>query len=309
MQEILGIVLPVFVIVGLGYVANWQRWLGDSNFDALMEFATNFAVPCLLFIAISGLDLSTSLNPALLISFYTGAFTCFLLGVFGARWLFDRAWEDSISIGFCCLFSNTVMLGLPIAERAFGAASLAPNFAIVSVHSLFCYTIGISAMEIAKARGSSILGAVRTVSIGLSRNILVLSILAAFVVNLSGLAVPSAIMDSASLIAKSALPVALFAIGGVLFRYKPEGDTKTVLYICMVSLIVHPAISLLIGTSLNLSSENLKAVVIMSAMAPGINSYLFANLYGRAMRVAASSVLFATGLTILTASLWLAILG
>ncbi len=77
----------------------------------------------------------------------------------------------------------------------------------------------------------------------------------------------------------------------------------------MVSLIVHPAISLLIGTSLNLSSENLKAVVIMSAMAPGINSYLFANLYGRAMRVAASSVLFATGLTILTASLWLAILG
>ncbi|GAA6206731.1 AEC family transporter [Cognatishimia sp. WU-CL00825] len=309
MQEIISIVLPVFIIVGLGYVANWRSWLVDTHFDALMKFATNFAVPCLLFVAISDLDLSSSFNPDLFISFYSGAFACFLIGVLGARYLFNRDWEDCISIGFSCFFSNTVMLGLPIAERAFGAHSLAPNFAIVSMHSLFCYSIGITAMETVKARGRSVLGAVRTVVKGLLRNILVLSILAAFFVNLSGLTLPGPIVDSFSLIAKSALPVALFAIGGILFRYKPEGDTKTVLFICFVSLIIHPAIALLIGTSLQLSQENLRAVVIMAAVAPGINSYLFASLYGRAMRVAASSVLFATGFTIISASLWLVILG
>jgi len=43
-------------------------------------------------------------------------------------------------------------------------------------------------------------------------------------------------------------------------------------------------------------------------MAPGVNAYVFANMYGRAKRIAASSVLLGTGLTILTAWGWLAIL-
>jgi predicted permease len=43
-------------------------------------------------------------------------------------------------------------------------------------------------------------------------------------------------------------------------------------------------------------------------MAPGVNSYLFADMYGAARRVVASTVLIATALTVLTASVWLAIL-
>ncbi len=44
-------------------------------------------------------------------------------------------------------------------------------------------------------------------------------------------------------------------------------------------------------------------------MAPGFNAYLFANMYGRAKRVAASSVLIATGASILSVWMWLALLG
>jgi predicted permease len=43
-------------------------------------------------------------------------------------------------------------------------------------------------------------------------------------------------------------------------------------------------------------------------MAPGVNAYVFANIYGHAKRVAASSVLLSTGLTIITAWVWLQIL-
>jgi predicted permease len=43
-------------------------------------------------------------------------------------------------------------------------------------------------------------------------------------------------------------------------------------------------------------------------MAPGVNAYIFANMYGQARRVAASSVLIATGLTVGTAWLWLSVL-
>ncbi len=43
-------------------------------------------------------------------------------------------------------------------------------------------------------------------------------------------------------------------------------------------------------------------------MAPGVNAYVFANMYGRARRVAASSVLIGTAGVILTGWLWLQIL-
>jgi hypothetical protein len=43
-------------------------------------------------------------------------------------------------------------------------------------------------------------------------------------------------------------------------------------------------------------------------MAPGINAYVFANMYGAARRVAASAVLIATATSILSVWVWLALL-
>jgi hypothetical protein len=43
-------------------------------------------------------------------------------------------------------------------------------------------------------------------------------------------------------------------------------------------------------------------------MAPGVNAYMFAHLYGVGKRVAASSVLVATALSIVTVWVWLHIL-
>jgi malonate transporter len=43
-------------------------------------------------------------------------------------------------------------------------------------------------------------------------------------------------------------------------------------------------------------------------MAPGVNTYIFANLYGSARRVAAASVLVGTAASIVTVWLWLLLL-
>ena len=48
--------------------------------------------------------------------------------------------------------------------------------------------------------------------------------------------------------------------------------------------------------------------MLTGAMAPGVNAYLFANSYGAAKRVAASSVLLATLISVLTIPVWLQIL-
>ena len=309
MQTLLDVIIPVFVVIGAGYIAVWRGLFPATGIDGVMRFAQNFAVPCLLFQAIAHMDLGASVNPHLLISFYAGATACFILGIFGARFLFNRDWEDCVAIGFCCLFSNSVLLGLPIAERAYGPDALTGFYAIIAFHSPFGYGLGITVMEIVRNRGQSPGRLAVSVGRAMFSNNLVIAILAGFAVNLLGIHIPNVVDDALSLMARAALPAALFALGGVLIQYRPEGDMKAIAMVCAISLLVHPAITWSIGSAFALPQDMFRAGVLTAAMAPGMNAYIFANMYGRARRVAASAVLISTGSAIFTVWFWLAVLG
>lgn len=308
MAALLDVILPVFIVIGFGYLAVWKGYFSDAGVDGLMKFTQGFAIPCLLFRAISTLDLDQNFDLALLGSFYTGALGGFIAGLLGARYLFGRDWEDSVAIGFCCLFSNSLLLGLPITERAYGADALQANYAIIAVHSPFCYAVGITAMEIARNRGDSIAALPRKVLSGMFHNALIIGITAGFIVNLGGIPLPGVLTDGIDLMVRAALPAALFGLGGVLYRYRPEGDMRTILYVVAISLILHPAIVWGLVRWNGLSVDALRSAMLTAAMAPGVNAYVFANLYGKARRVAASAVLMGTALSILTVWVWLAML-
>jgi predicted permease len=309
MQILLDVIMPVFLVIGFGYVAVWRGLFPVAGVDGVLRFAQSFAVPCLLFQAIANLDLSAAFDARLLVSFYTGAAICFALGMIGARVLFKREWEDCVAIGFCCLFSNSVLLGLPISERAYGADQLTGNYMIIALHSPFCYGLGITVMEVVRGRGQSGLALARSVGNAMFHNPLVIGILAGFAVNFSGLTIPSVVDDALSLIVRAALPAALFALGGVLIQYKPEGDMKAIAMVCCIALLLHPAIVWGMGTALAVPPDLFRSGVLTAAMAPGFNAYIFANMYGRGRRVAASSVLIATASSILTVWVWLTVLG
>ena len=302
MQALLQVILPVFLVMGFGYVAVWRRVFSHEAVDSLMNFTQNFAIPLLLFRAISTLDLDQNFDLALLGSFYAGASAGFFAGLFGARYLFKRPWEDSVAIGFCTLYSNSLLLGLPITERAYGTDALQPNYAIIAIHAPFSYGLGLTAMEIVRAKGNGVMATGKSIFRAMFRNALVLGIVLGFLVNISDVPVPGVLTDAFDLMIRAALPAALFGLGGVLFRYKPEGDMATIAYVCGISLVLHPAVVWGLGTLNGLSTGQFRSAVLTAAMAPGVNTYVFANMYGVAKRVAASSVLIATALSIL--SIW-----
>ncbi|MEM6308423.1 MAG: AEC family transporter [Pseudomonadota bacterium] len=309
MQALIDVILPVFLVIGFGYVSTWRNLFPVTGIDGVMRFAQNFAIPCLLFHAIAKIDIAATFDPGVFAAFYTGAFTCFCLGVAGAFFIFSRPIEDCIVIGFCCLFSNSVLLGLPITERAYGSEVLGTNYALIAVHAPFCYLLGIITMELALARGQSLDVALLKVWRSVTHNGLFIGIFLGFVWNFSGLPLPQIAEDALSLISRAALPAALFALGGVLYQYRPEGDMLTIAMVCSIALLVHPIITYTMGAALQLPDTTFKPAVLTAAMAPGFNAYIFANMYGYAKRVAASSVLIATAMSILTAWAWLTILG
>ena len=309
MGDILTIVLPVFLVVAAGYVAVWRKVFSDAAVDGLMAFTQKFAIPCLLFAAISTLDLGADFDLGLMVSYYSGSIVSFFAGLYGARLIFGRPWMDSVAIGFCALFANSVLLGLAIGERAYGIESLGPNYAIIALHAPICYVLGIVTMEIVRAETGGLM-LMRTVARAIFRNALMIGIGLGFLINISGLPVPAVVDEAVDLMVRAALPAALFGLGGVLYRYKPEGDTGVIAMICGISLFLHPAIAWTMGQSVGgLSQEQLRAAVVTAAMAPGVNTYIFADMYGAARRVVASSILIGTALTVVTASAWIWLVG
>jgi predicted permease len=308
MSALIDVVMPVFLVIGFGYLAVWKGYFSESGVEGLMKFTQGFAIPCLLFLAISSLDLQQNFDIALLSSFYTGALVGFAVGFIGARVLFQRDWEDCVVFGFCGLFSNSLLLGLPITERAYGPDALEANYAIIAIHSPFCYGVGITAMEITRNWGSSVAALPGKVLKAMFSNALIIGVSLGFVVNLGGIPVPSVLNDALGLIAGAALPAALFGLGGVLYHYRPEGDMRAILFVVSISLILHPFIVWILADFNDLSISATRSAILTSAAAPGINAYVFANMYGRAKRVAASAVLIGTGASMISVWCWLHIL-
>ena len=108
--------------------------------------------------------------------------------------------------------------------------------------------------------------------------------------NLSGLSIPEPVDEALALVAKAGLPTAFCARrdhGAVSAR----GDLRTIAMVCCIALLLHPAIVYGLGSALDVRQDLFRSGVMNAAMAPGVNVYIFANMYGRAKRVAASSVL------------------
>lgn len=311
MSALLDVILPVFLVIGFGYAVVRAGLLAEPAVDGLMRFAQNFAVPCLLFRSIAHLDLSAAYDLGLMTSFYAGAFAGFFACFFGAMLVFRRAMPDAVSIGFAGLFSNSLLLGLAITERAYGPAALQGNYAIISLHAPMLYGFGIALMEWARSRGAGLSGVAltRQITRAILSQSLVIGILLGFAVNLAGNPLPGFFWSGIDMIAQAAIPVALFGLGGVLVRYRIEGDIGPVLMVTTASLLLHPGITWVLGTQVfQLDTTALRSAVVTAAMAPGVNAYMFAHIYGVGKRVNASSVLVATAASIVTAWAWLHIL-
>ena len=106
MSVLIDVILPVFLVIGFGYVVAWRGLFSEGAVDGLMRFAQNFAVPVLLARSIANLDLTQSYNWAMMAAFYSGALISFAIGITGAR-MIGRNGPESVAIGFACLFSDS----------------------------------------------------------------------------------------------------------------------------------------------------------------------------------------------------------
>ena len=306
---LLEIVLPVFFLVGAGYAAMATRLLPDAAIDPLIGFAVRVAIPCLLFLAMLRVDLGRAVDWRAVAAFFGAITVAFLAAMALSRLVWRRRPGEAVAVGFSAFFGNVVMLGIPIAERAYGGAVSAAVFGLIAFHGTYNYFLGFVAMELIRQDGQSALAGLRRALVTTFTNPLMVGLCRGIAFNLVGVALPGVLLDGMDLLAAAGLPVALFSLGGVLTRYRLRDEIGEALMVSAVSLLALPALAWALAAGVfALPPEFVRAAVIMAAMPPGLNGYIFASLYDRAVGTAANAVLLGTTLSVGSITVWLALL-
>lgn len=294
MAIILDVMLPVFGLLFIGYLAAIAGLAEEAVVQGLSRFAFTFAIPVLLFRSMARTELPASIDWGFLLSYYLAAFAVFAGGMAAAA-LFRRPTGEHGLFGLAASYSNAVLLGVPLILTAFGDAATLPLFLLLALHSALLFTAVTLVMETTRHRVAGLRGLPAATLRGLVTNPILLGLVAGLVVNLAGVGIAGPIDAIAETLGRAATPCAVFALGASLARYPISGSLAQASTLCLLKTVAHPALVWLLATRVfDVSPEWTAVAVVMAALPVGVNVYLFAERYQAAVAPVASAIVLST---------------
>jgi predicted permease len=302
------IAAPLFALVLIGYLlSRWGRWSSEVS-AALSKFVFAVALPALLFRLMSGLAALPPVDPKLLLAYFGGCVLVFILGRGVARFAFrlDGVGQSVFALGG--IFSNNVLLGVPLARSALGEAAM-PAVALVLVfNTLLLWTLVTMSVEWAR-HGELSLKGFRTTARSVLTNPIVASIMAGSIFGLAGGRIPALIDEPLRLLGDAATPLALFVLGMGLSEYGVRQGWREGIAITVLKLAVQPLVVWLLARLLQLSPVETQAVVLLASLAVGVNVYLMSREFRSMEGAVATSMVLSTVLAAVTTPLVLTLMG
>lgn len=301
-MTLLTIIAPVFGIIALGYVAGKVGYLSTETARGIADFAFNVTIPALLFrtILLAKFD---GVHPlGIMASFFGAAAIVWLLASLTTRFVLRRPAVDAPAIAMCCVFGNTIMLGLPIGVTTFGPDALAPISVVLSIHApVFLLAATLHSAVVTEAGDSRSLGqALRKIGNQLIHQPLIIAITIATLWRISTLPLPTPLLAMVDMLAAAGVPAALISLGLSLRTFEIKGDTPTLGAMLVLKLAVMPLVAALLAFALGLPKLSAQIVVLMAALPAGANAYLFSMASGRATNSIPAAVAIGTALSSLT---------
>ncbi|MEZ5844524.1 MAG: AEC family transporter [Hyphomicrobiaceae bacterium] len=311
MEKVVVIVLPVFALIALGFLAGRFRWVSEATPKGLADFTFNLAVPAMLFRTMAVAHLPQVAPWKLWGAYFGSAFLIWMIATLNARLALRRPAADGAPIAMSSAFGNVVMLGIPLSLSALGTDAAGPIAVVVSLHTPVLWLVASLHMSLAAAGEhrdrTSILA---TLVADLMRNPIIMSIAAGTLWRLTGLGLAPVADRILVLLAQASVPAALVALGLSLVKFEIKGQAPTLVSIVVLKLAVMPVIAWLIATELlGLPPIAAGVVIIFAAMPTGANAFLFATKHQRAVNSASGAVALGTALSIATAMIAVYVVG
>ena len=305
MLHIVALTAPLFLLVVLGYALSRFGWPRSAS-DALTRFVFNVAVPTLLFRLMSDFSRLPRVDARLLIAFFGGCLVVYVVGrLIGATLLrLDGVGQSVFAMGG--IFSNNVLLGIPLAKVTLGDESLPAVSLVLVFNSLTLWTLVTVSVEWARHRDLSVGGLARTMK-GVVTNPIVASILAGTAFGFLELPMPSVLAQTLTMIGEAAVPLSLIALGMGLAEFGIREGWRESAAIALLKLVAQPTAVYALARMLALPPLETSAVVLLAALPVGANVYLMARHFDALSGAVASSIVLTTVLAAFTTPLTLAL--
>jgi predicted permease len=279
------------VVIAVGYIAARCGLGGEPTVSALTRIAFFITNPVLLFTVVLESDISAVFSAYVPLALITAIVTA-LLYVAISRLFFRRPMAETAVGAMASSYVNANNIGIPITLYALGDAT--PVAPVLLVQLLLLAPLVLTILDLSAAgRFSPKLMLTQPFRNPMIIATLLGAVLAAFRVEL-----PEPVMAPLELLGGAAVPVVLLAFGMSLRGSRmlgSGGHTAEILTATALKSAGMPLVAFVVGRFLfHLDEQMLLGVVLMAALPPAQNVFLFASRYGRGMAVARETILLST---------------
>jgi predicted permease len=294
-DRILGIILPVFFIIAIGY--GYGRVRGAAvkvDMIAVNTVSMDALCPLLVFTALAAQDFNLAQNASLIAG---GALVALGSGLL--------AWPVARLLGYDMrtflppmMYNNCGNMGLPLAVLAFGPSGLSAAVAMFMACNVVYFTLGIKIIETGGKQHVS--------PWAFLKNPMMLAMFAGLFFALLRIPIPAPLFQGMKLLGDASIPIMLFALGVRMLDIRFDSWR-----IGVVGAIVCPVAGLLVALGLDqvltLSPAQRGQLFLFAALPPAVFCFMIAERYQQEPDKVASIVMIGNlaALLFVPLGLWL----
>ncbi|MGD9536111.1 MAG: AEC family transporter [Alphaproteobacteria bacterium] len=309
MDTLLNAVIPIFGLMAAGFAAGRFGVLGAGASQPLNRFVFYCALPALLFRSVASTPLGDVLRWDFILVFTLGIVGIAMLSLAASALALKESVMAALMRAVNATYGNVGYLGIPLAAVAYGERAVVAAGLTVLINAVVIIAPATAAVEIAARRGAGKAHVLHGVAVAVASNPLILSIVLGLVISAWGETLPVPIDTFLSLMADTAGPCALFALGLYV-----SGRPLTRLYGrlalgAVLKLAAFPALVWVLVVWVIPLDPTLAAVAILMAATPiGAGTFVLAERYGIDADETSTAIVVTTALSIPTLGLLLVLL-
>ncbi len=292
LSVLINIVLPVFVIIGAGFIVARTKSL---NAQTLSRVSLYILGPALVFSKLSKTTISGSDFAQIVAFTILGTLIVLLLSWITARLLsLDRSRESAFMLS--CSFVNHGNYGLPLVLFAFGQEGLERALIYFVTGAFLANTLAVFIASRGKAKATTSL-------LNIFRIPMIYAIVAAFAVNATDFVVPEAILKPLNMAADATIPVMLLLLGAQLASTYLGGQLRLISLAVFVRLVGGAIVGLVVATLMGLTGVTRQACVVEHSAPTAVMTSILAMEFGTEPEFVTGAIFASTLASIITMTL------
>jgi predicted permease len=304
-HPVLSSLLPVVLLIAVGFVAGRARWMRPESVRDLSNLVFLVLTQALLFRTMSSVHLER-LDMRPVFQYFVVAAVLF----FGMLLVYGRDSRASV-LALAGIFSNTLMIGVPLIGLAYGEAGQVLLFTLISLHALVLLTMATLVLELQIAREQAAATGRqrqlwRTVGQAIRSALLhpvPLPILVGLLYAQTGWGLHPVVDKPLQLLGNAFGPIALVLVGITLSQTPMGKNLMAAVRLSLVKTVLHPALMLAVGWALGLRGLALSVMVVAAALPIGANVFLFSQRYQKEEDTVTAAVAVSTLMSMVGISL------